>query len=33
MKKIVSLILITVLLIATLFILTGCGKASIVGKW
>ena len=33
MKKIVSLILITVLLIATLFILTGCGKASVVGKW
>ena len=31
MKKIVSLILITVLLIATLFILTGCGKASVVG--
>ena len=33
MKKIVSLILITVLLISTLFILTGCGKASVVGKW
>ena len=33
MKKIVSLILIIALLIATLFILAGCGKASVVGTW
>ena len=33
MKKIVSLILVIALLITTLFILAGCGKASVVGTW
>lgn len=33
MKKIVSVILVIALLITTLFILAGCGKASVVGTW